>query len=362
MSAGQLRLIVDTGVGAASGLAMDEALCDRCAETGRSVLRLYTYRDHAVLVGRYQRVEAEVDLDAVAERGLDLNRRPTGGGTIVMGARQLGVAYAFREEGPANPKQVLSRFGNLLSRALERLGIGTTLAGKNDLEAGGRKLAGLGIYRSPGGATLCHASILAGIDLEVMAAVLRLPAAKLAAKVETELARRTVTASELLGREVSGIEIAEEIARGWSPGTGMAGLDPDRPSPAEEEEAARLVDAKYGTAGWVLSREGAEPREAVATFRTSFGTVDVALKIAGAAVRDASVSGDFLEVEPRLLAIPRALRWMPAAGRKLAATVADLLEGAVDQIEVERAFASALATDASPMRIGSCYLPEGSVL
>ncbi len=357
MSGSSLRLIVDEGVEAASGLAMDEALCNRCAETGESVLRLYTYRDHAVLVGRYQRIEAEVDLAAVADRGFALNRRPTGGGTIVMGARQLGVAYAF--DGAAPAKQVLSRFGYLISQGLAQLGIKAALAGKNDLEVGGRKLAGLGIYRSPEGATLCHASILAGIDLEAMAAVLKLPAAKVAAKVERDLARRTVTASELLGRQVSGIEIAEKIAQGWLLGTSSARIGPDRPTSAEEAAAAFLVDAKYGTAEWVLSREGATPLETVATFRAAFGTVDIAMKIAGAAVRDVSVSGDFLEVEPRLLEIPPALRWMPAAKTKLAATVSSILEGVVDRYEVERAFATALATDASPMRIGSCYLPEG---
>ena len=62
-----MRLITDDGAGAAEGLALDEALMARYARGQPDqppTLRLYTYRSHCALIGRYQNLEAEVDLDA----------------------------------------------------------------------------------------------------------------------------------------------------------------------------------------------------------------------------------------------------------------------------------------------------------
>ena len=77
------RLLADDGAGAADGLALDEALLARYAreEPPRPpTLRLYTYRTHCALIGRYQNLDAEVDLAACRETGTQVSRRPTGGG------------------------------------------------------------------------------------------------------------------------------------------------------------------------------------------------------------------------------------------------------------------------------------------
>ncbi|MHB8621414.1 MAG: lipoate--protein ligase family protein, partial [Chloroflexota bacterium] len=86
------RYIADDGVEASFGLAADEYLLSGY-ETGREApgggdipptLRLYTYRSHCALVGRFQDPAVEVDVAACRRRGVAVNRRPTGGGTILM--------------------------------------------------------------------------------------------------------------------------------------------------------------------------------------------------------------------------------------------------------------------------------------
>ena len=89
------RLLNDDNADAAGGLALDEALMARYARgepPAPPTLRLYTYRTHCALIGRYQNLDAEVDLEACRETGTQVSRRPTGGGAIIMGAGQLGVA------------------------------------------------------------------------------------------------------------------------------------------------------------------------------------------------------------------------------------------------------------------------------
>jgi lipoate-protein ligase A len=357
-----LRLIVDLGVDSAAGLALDEALLRWCEESGDGVLRLYTYRDHAVLVGRYQRIEAEVDLDEVIARHLDLNRRPTGGGTIVMGSGQLGIALVFKDESPPSPRRVLESFGNAIARTLAvNFGIKAELAGKNDLEVDGRKVAGLGIYRLPGGATLCHASVLGDLDTQMMVSVLRTPAVKLLSKLEAEVARRTVTLSQLLGRTVSGADLIEEFAKTFPMAIGATEVREDRPNSHELAIASELRVAKYIDSSWILSRDGVTPSERIVTFRTTFGTVQLVLRIAGAAIRDALVTGDFIDSDPRLIGLPKALRWQPLSGTRLAEVVSEVLGDAVERVALDDAFAGIAAMDAAPIRVGSCYIPEGSM-
>ncbi|MBK6622609.1 MAG: lipoate--protein ligase family protein [Saprospirales bacterium] len=59
-----------------------------------ATLRLYTYRDHCALVGRFQNIHAELDLEACMNSGIDFGRRLTGGGAIIMGNEQLGICLA----------------------------------------------------------------------------------------------------------------------------------------------------------------------------------------------------------------------------------------------------------------------------
>ncbi|MEK7863974.1 MAG: hypothetical protein AAB295_12020 [Chloroflexota bacterium] len=49
------RRLSEDGVGAADGLALDDALLRHAPRQGTS-LRLYTYRSHCALVGRFQDV------------------------------------------------------------------------------------------------------------------------------------------------------------------------------------------------------------------------------------------------------------------------------------------------------------------
>jgi lipoate-protein ligase A len=78
--------ILDTGAAAGSyNMAHDLELLERHAagELDRPILRFYSWAPPAVSVGRHQRPERFLDLDACRELGIDVVRRPTGGGAIL---------------------------------------------------------------------------------------------------------------------------------------------------------------------------------------------------------------------------------------------------------------------------------------
>ncbi|MGD0441952.1 MAG: hypothetical protein ABSB52_15170, partial [Acidimicrobiales bacterium] len=192
------RLLTDDGAGAAGGLALDEALMSRYARGEPDcppTLRLYSYRDHCALVGRYQTLEAEVDVAACRRTGTEVSRRLTGGGAIVMGSGQLGIAYVDRAPPGQRPRETIEELSAALVAGCARLGIPASFGGKNDLEVNGRKIAGLGLYVDAAGAMLFHASVLADLDVAFMLQVLHIPAAKLADRAAGAVSERITTVS-----------------------------------------------------------------------------------------------------------------------------------------------------------------------
>ncbi|MGH9038424.1 MAG: lipoate--protein ligase family protein, partial [Acidimicrobiia bacterium] len=276
------RLLVDHGVDAASGLALDEALAAGQGREGQGLppaLRLYTYRG-AALVGRYQHLAAEVDVDACRARGIQWNRRPTGGGAIVMGPGQLGVAVAVPAPTHDHPRDLLARFAGGIIAGLARLGIDAHLTGKNDLSVGKRKIAGLGLYLDPAGGLLFHSSVLADLDVSFMLSVLQIPAAKLADKAVAAVSERITTVSAETGVPWRGAGLAEPVAAGFSEALDLY-LEPAGPSPAEQAKANALVAERYATEAWWAERSPQDDATGTAVIKTPEGLVRCYLALHG---------------------------------------------------------------------------------
>ena len=180
----QWRYLCEDRVSDSFGLAADEAMAMRVGENLSSpVLRLYTYHSSSALVGRFQRIENELNLDFCRERKMSVNRRPTGGGAILMGEDQLGVALMLRDwKGYKSPRELMRHFASALCEGLLIFGIKAEFRGKNDLEVEGRKIGGLGIHCNASGGYLLHCSLLVDLDVPLMLRALNVPIEKLEAR------------------------------------------------------------------------------------------------------------------------------------------------------------------------------------
>jgi lipoate-protein ligase A len=368
------RLLTHDGVEAAAGLALDEAMLAgyaRSADPDRApTLRLYTYRSHCALVGRYQHLEAEVDLDACRRTGTGFSRRPTGGGAIVMGAGQLGVAVATRAPADVNPRALLGLYAEGIVAGLAELGLEATFAGKNDLSVDGRKIAGLGLYLDPGGGLLFHSSILADLDIAFMLEVLNIPAAKLGDKAVAAVAERITTVSRETGRPVGGADIRAVIAIGFAKALGVT-LEPGATTPAEEARAAELEEQRYASPAWCHESSPQPDATATAVFKTPEGLVRCYLALHGPTIKSALFTGDFNTVPEPLARFEASLRWArleeATLERLAAASCPDGTGLGVAPSELvkavlaagERAAQSPRTSLAAPVRpSGSCYFPE----
>ena len=319
------RYVADDGVTASFGLAADEAVTRRQG-TGDSspTVRLYTYRSHCALVGRFQRAASEVRLDECRARGIAVNRRPTGGGAILMGADQLGVAVMTPrgelERSYDRIRELFQRFGAGVIDALRALGVPAEYRRKNDLEVNGRKIAGLGIYVDRSGGLLFHASLLVDLDIPLMLAVLRTPFEKISDKEIATVAERITTVRRECGREVALGEVRELVRRGYARTLGIelvaGGFGED-----ELAEIAALERETYATPEWLEREPAVADASGSATVKTPGGLLSAHLTLAGEVLKAVYLTGDFFCDERVVLGLERVLRWHPAESARIVATL-----------------------------------------
>ena len=363
------RLLADDGAGAAEGLALDEALMSRYARDEPDcppTLRLYSYRDHCALIGRYQNLEAEVDLAACRRTGTEVSRRLTGGGAIVMGSGQLGIAYVDRARTDQRPRETIEELSAALVAGCARLGIPASFGGKNDLEVGSRKIAGLGLYVDSAGAMLFHASVLADLDVAFMLQVLQIPAAKLADRATAGGERAD---HDRLGRDrrpARRRDSSTVIADGFATTFGVS-LEPATPDRQEQAHAVALAASRYRSQSWLSERSVAADASGSSLLKTPAGLARIYLATHGDLVKSVMVAGDFNELPPALVAMESGLRWRRLEHDAILAVVArsqaaDALGVAPERLAAAVMEAGRQAGELDAARAvratDSCLLPE----
>ena len=317
------RLLIEDGVDHATGLAADDALAGRVGQgLSGPILRLYTYRPCA-LVGRFQNVATEIRLEQCARRGMPVNRRPTGGGAITMGPDQLGVALILPGAGNdlyARARELMVRFSGGICRALAGLGIEASFRGKNDIEVGGRKIAGLGIYRHPAGGLLFHASLLVGLDVPLMLDVLSTPFEKISDKTIATVTARTSTVRGETGNDIALEAVRRRIAEGYS---SVFGVRMEESAVSGEEHAAleTLASEKYRRPEWVHQQVSLPDAFGTSRRKTPAGMLDVRVTLAGQTIKAVMLGGDFFAADGAVADLEARLRWHPGSPRAVEKTM-----------------------------------------
>lgn len=359
------RLIVDDGAGAAEGLATDEFLMHgyRGEAPPPPTLRLYTYRN-AALVGRFQDPAAELHLDACTAAGVEVNRRPTGGGAIVMGPAQLGVALVTSLRDPACPphaRAIIDTFGGAVARGLARLGVDGEVRGKNDIAVRGRKITGLGVYIDAHDAVLFHASVLADLDVEHMLRVLNVPVAKLGDRASAGVRERITTVSGETGRPYDAATLRPHLAAGFA--ESFAATLHQAPLGAEERAGVmEIVAQRYGSDEWISHRSGEAPT-GTSILKTGGGLLRIAVGLAGDAIKDVVIAGDFMARDSAVAELEAALRWTGAHRSRVAAAILKGIDrgGGLDGVPadqlVEAVWQAVVDARARTGATGSCYYP-----
>ncbi len=322
------RYIKNDNVTASVGLATDEVLANRAgAGTSLPTLRLYTYQPCA-LVGRFQSIENELNLSYCADNKIPINRRPTGGGAIIMGEDQLGVALAISgkaDETYAHVRERMTQFSQGIISGLATLGIHVEFRRKNDLEVNGKKIAGLGLHKTDTGGLLFHASLLVGLDVPYMLNVLKIPFEKITDKEISAVSERTTTVHLESNTSLTIDEVRNIIFNGYRDAFRLNIRKGDF-TKSELNEVHQLEKNKYMDNDWIFQNTDVPDAMGKALVKTPGGLLDIRLVLAGEMIKSVYIRGDFFTSEHAIADLEQSLRWHSSSENTMSGTLSKVYE------------------------------------
>ena len=226
----------------AENLALDEALLlEAEAGAGGEVLRFWEWPQPSVILGAGSELAIDANESACELDGIEIQRRSSGGGTVLLGRGCLLFSFVLRFERDPSLKDVnasyrwiLSRIGQAFStlESVKQMGI-------SDLAVVGKKVSGNAQLRKRDH-LLHHGTLLSGFDLGLTARYLRIP--------DKQPAYREGRTHEtfMSNMNVSAAELRRLLIEEWRAETGLFLLPSER--------VADLVREKYGREEWVRRR------------------------------------------------------------------------------------------------------------
>ncbi len=298
-------------VSTAEGLAVDDSLPLSVEEHhSPPILHLYTFIP-SVIVGKYQDIRSALKIDRCEERGIEYNRRSTGGGTVIMGPEIVALGLGINVDYPGLKTGVGGIFESLsavLIRALGILGVEAGFQPKNDLEVHGRKIAGLSAASEAGNSLLFHTSLLVDFDVPLMTDIMNTPIVKLQDKGYNCFSQRMTTVREELGRHVSVREMVEAIQKAFEEEFGIHFRE-EEPDEWERNTIDRLIEERYTKEEWIFSNRHPRARMGVGRLKTPGGLLEIYLSLSGASIESILITGDFFSTTEDVHRLENALKW-----------------------------------------------------
>jgi lipoate-protein ligase A len=231
-------------------LAIDQVLAEEVgAGTRGATLRIWEWDSPAVVIGSFQSVRNEVDLENASKYGIEVVRRISGGGAMFI---EPGSAITYSIYAPAELVQGMSFADSYafldewVIVALKSLGIDAYYQPLNDIASSKGKIGGAAQKRLGSGAVLHHVTMSYDIDADKMVEVLRIGREKMSDKGTKSANKRVDPLRSQTGRTREDI-----IERMLATFQGQYGGVPSELTPNERAAAEQLVAEKFATHDWI---------------------------------------------------------------------------------------------------------------
>ncbi|MEH7386878.1 biotin/lipoate A/B protein ligase family protein [Bacillus sp. JJ1521] len=259
-------------------MALDEALLDWNSE-GKipPTIRFYGWNPATLSIGYFQKVEKEIDLDAVKKYGLGFVRRPTGG-RGVLHDQELTYSVIVSEEHPEMPKTVTEAYRVISEGVLQgfrKLGLDAYFAVpktaeereglKNprsavcfdapswyELVVEGRKVAGSAQTRQKG-VILQHGSILLDIDEDKLFDLFKYSSERVRERMQRNFKKKAVAINALRETPVTLDEAKQAFKEGFEEGLNIV-LEPYQLTKEELNYVHDIAERRYKSDEWNFKR------------------------------------------------------------------------------------------------------------
>lgn len=271
---------------------------------GEEDLLLFYVNSPSIIIGRNQNTIEEINPEVVAERGIRVVRRISGGGAVYHDLGNLNFSFMTRDvRGRFNR---YDQFNGPVVEVLRELGVPAEIGGRNDILAGGRKISGNAQFATPD-RMFSHGTLLLDSNLDDVTAALRPRPGKVESKGVKSIRSRVANISEFLTAPLDVAELRELVLErifGTRDRTSIPTLALGDDDWAAVEELRRT---KYGSSDWNYGENPACNVQRARRFPA--GEIDARLDVQGGRIAAIRVFGDFMgrfdvaELEQRLLGV-----------------------------------------------------------
>jgi lipoyl(octanoyl) transferase len=259
-------------------MALDEALLDWHSE-GKipPTIRFYGWDPATLSVGYFQKVEKEINMDAVKEHGLGFVRRPTGG-RGVLHDDELTYSVIVSEDHPEMPKTVTEAYRVIsegILKGFQGLGLEAYFAVpktaeereglKNprsavcfdapswyELVVEGRKVAGSAQTRQKG-VILQHGSILLDLDEDKLFSLFKYPSERVKDRMQKAFKNKAVAMNEISSERITMEMARKAFKEGFEEGLNI-NLESYVLSEKETQYVENLAKTRYESDEWNFKR------------------------------------------------------------------------------------------------------------
>jgi len=258
-------------------------------------IRINVFDPPAILIGYNQDIYEEINLDEAVKLGFNINRRPTGGGTIIMYSNTPGWEIWLPSSmiNTISIDQIYQELIKIPLTALRYLGIeNARQRGKNDIEVKGRKISGTGLYMDSNGIMLCG-TILLDFDVKLMLRVLKLPIEKISDKDIKTFEERIITVKEVLGFKPS-VEDVRNAFRKAVAEVFKTDVVEGHLNEWELKEMQSVIE-RYRSSEWIYSYRSTNNKSStkICINKTSAGLIRIHVKVFEGVVEQILITGDF---------------------------------------------------------------------
>ncbi|MCB2209712.1 lipoate--protein ligase [bacterium] len=251
--------------------------------------------DNAIIIGRYQNAENEVNLEAAKALDTKIVRRPSGGGAVYHDMGNLNYTFIYPIEGLN--RLDFSIYAEPMVKALNNIGVPAEIKGRNDLLLDGKKISGTAqrIYK---GRLMHHGTLLYDSDLDALESVLQVDSAKIASKGVASIRSRVTNIKEHLpeGKFPDVQAFWQALLDAFAEEESVKHIEP---TPDMLAEVATLQKEKYLSWDWNFGR--APAFEYKNSHRFPNGKLEIQVNVTKGRIEEIKVSGDFMglvELEP----------------------------------------------------------------
>jgi len=248
---------------------------------------LFYINEPSIIIGKNQNTAEEVNASYVADNGIHVVRRLSGGGAVYHDLGNLNFSFITRDDGKSFHN--FRKFTEPVVDALRKLGVEAELSGRNDLQVGERKISGNAQFATKG-RMFSHGTLLFDSEVDAIVSALNVDPSKFASKATKSVRSRVANIAEFLAEPMTMEQFRQSLLKS------IFADEPEIPeyklSEQQWAEVRALADERYRSWDWNYGRSPAfnvKQKKRV----EGAGTYDVRLNVEGGIVKEAAIYGDF---------------------------------------------------------------------